>query len=285
MAGKEGVKQYRLLRQTALYRLGLGIGDQFHDTKSVLPEVTEWHKYLRTCIRGQDYYTSKVLDIVDSSMLITSGEMRVSGSDLKVSLSRIKASAAVQCKGQPQPPENILDFLDGVMASTGAEHLPALADIPRTISQSGADMFEEALLYPSLRSEGRPPLPRQAGALRTTFGQHIAVAIDPVRMSLYQNMSFPSPLEPGLRRPDLPKIRTVSSSEAPAPANLPITFWEVEAQLEQQSKAPPGFINRLGRMIGPSSKLMENRDDQLAKHFLNRDLVSSSTNHELRDLP
>lgn len=274
VAGKEAVKQYRLLRRTALCKVGLGDGDPFHNTKSVLPEVTEWHHYLRTCIRRQDYYTATVLDIVDNSMLIMPGEKRISGSDLNLKLAHIKAHAMRQCQGQPQPPEDILQFLEGVMASTGDKRTPTLEDIPRTISQSGADMFKEALLYPSLRSEGRPPLPRHADPLPTVFGENPAIAIDPSWMTSYGDTSLPLRQEPGLSRPSLPRIRTVlSSEETSAPVNLPITFWEVEAELEQQNKKSFGLIKNLGRIITPNSKLMKGRDDQLAKHFVNRDLV------------
>lgn len=285
MAGKEGVKQYRLLRRTALCKIGLGDGDPFHNTKSVLPEVTEWHHYLRTCIRRQDYYTARVLDIVDNSMLIMPGENRISGSDLELTLADIKDHAMRQCQGQPQPPEDILRFLEGVMASTGNERTPTLEDIPRTISQSGADMFKEALLYPSLRSEGRIPLPRYASAFPTVFGENPAIAIDPSWMTSYQDTSLPLRQEAGLSRPSLPRIRTVLSSEGTfAPVNLPITFWEVEAELEQQNKKSSGLMKSFSRMITPNSKVMKGRDDQLAKHFVNRDLVSLLIHHIILQL-
>ncbi|KAK7714954.1 hypothetical protein SLS63_011550 [Diaporthe eres] len=223
-----------------------------------------------------DYYTARVLDVVDNSMLIMPGENRISGSDLELALADIKDHAMRQCQGQPQPPEDILRFLEGVMASTGDERTPTLEDIPRTISQSGADMFKEALLYPSLRSEGRIPLPRYAGAFPTVFGENPAIAIDPPWMTSYQyqDTSLPLRQEAGLSRPSLPRIRTVLSSEGTsAPVNLPITFWEVEAELEQQNKKSSGLMKSFGRMITPNSKVMKGRDDQLAKHFVNRDLV------------
>lgn len=279
VAGKEGVKQYRLLRQRALYRLGFGIGDPFHDTNSVLPEVRRWHQYLRTCVRTQDDYTARVLDIVDHSMLIIPGEKRISGSDLHVSLARIHAHAMSQPSNRPEPPGDILEFLEDLMASTADDQLPTLEDIPRTISQSGADMFEEALLHQSLRSEGRIPLPRHAGSPQTTLGQHPAIGIDQSRMSSYGNTCLPLRPEADMRRPSLPNIRTVlSSEENSAPVNLPITFWEVEYALEQQKKKSPGLIRSFSRIITPNSK-MESKDEQLGKHFVNRDLVSPSIHH------
>lgn len=280
VAGKEGVKQYRLLRQRALRKLGLGIGDPFHDTNSVLPEVTRWHQYLRTCVRTQDDYTARVLDIVDCSMLIIPGEKRISGSDLNVSLARIHDRAINQPGNRAEPPGDILEFLDEMMASTADDQAPTLEDIPRTISQSGAAMFEEALLYRSLRSEGRIPLPRHAGSPQTILGQHPAIAINPSRMTSYGDTWLPLRPETVLSHPNLPRISTVLSSEdASAHVNLPITFWEVEAELEQENKKSSGLIKSFSRIITPNSKLMKGRDEKLAKHFVNRDLVSTLLNH------
>lgn len=270
------MKQYRLLRQKALRDLGFGSGDAFHNTKSVLPEVTRWHQYLRTCTRTQDDYTAKVLDVVDRSMLITPGERRISGSDLHASLSEIHESAMRQPNNRPEPPGDILEFLDEVLASTGDDNPPTLEDIPRTISQSGADMFKEALLYRSLRSDGRRPLPRHTGLLQTRFER--PPPIDVHRRSSYEDTSLPSRPVSGSQVPNLPRITTVlSSDETLGPVNPPITFWEVEAELEQQNKG--GIIRSLGRRISPNSKLMKGRDDQLAKYFVNRDIVSLSTHH------
>ncbi|KAL1860453.1 hypothetical protein Daus18300_009227 [Diaporthe australafricana] len=272
VAGKEGVKQYRLLRQKALKGVNLGVGDAFHDAKSVLPEVTSWHQYLRTCIRTQDDYTSKVLDIVDDLMLITPDKERVSGSDLTEQLANIKDWAAEQSEGRPRPPEDILEFLDKVLESPGVEHSPTLEDIPRTISRSGAAIFDEALLYRSLRSEGRPLLLRNFGSRQTIFGQD-AVVRPSRRTSDWGTRPSPHP-EAGPRRPGLPQITTVFSPEGKSvPMNPPITFWEVETELMQQHSKMSriqSFANM--RQYSPS-KLMKGRDDQLAKHFHKRDLV------------
>ena len=91
--GKEGVKQYRVLRQKAMDRQGRGLGDSFHDGREVLDVVAEWHKYLTACVRKHDTYTSKVLEIVDQRMLIVPGEDRITGAELSQCLQDIHQDA------------------------------------------------------------------------------------------------------------------------------------------------------------------------------------------------
>lgn len=275
VTGKEGVKQYRLLRQRALSNLNLGIGDTFHNTKIVLPEVTKWHQYLRTCVRAQDDYTTKVLDIVDCAML-TLDEKRVSGAHLAIRLDSIMNQAR-QAEHRTQPPGDILEFLDEIMVPTEAGYSPALRDLPRTSSHSGADMFEEALLYRSLRSEGRPPFPRNAGSRQSNY-RHDSVHGRSERHS-EREISPPTDAEAGLYRSGLSLITTVSNPERSfAPYDPPITFWEVEAQLStnpgnRRFDKVKDWVRR--QPSNANAGLMERRDDELKKHFSDRDLVST----------
>lgn len=275
VTGKEGVKQYRLLRQRALSNLNLGIGDTFHNTKVVLPEVTKWHQYLRTCVRAQDDYTTKVLDIVDLSML-TLDEERVSAADLAIRLDSIMMQAR-RTEHRPQPPGDILEFLDDVMTPNEAGYSPVLKDLPRTSSHSGADMFEEALLYRSLRSEGRPPFPRNARSRQSNYGHDSAPG--PSEIDSDRGIGAPTDAQAGPHHSGLSLITTVSNPERGlVHYDPPITIWEVEEEL---SKIPgTGRIDRFREVIrrqSSSSKLpvMERRDDELLKHFHNRDLVST----------
>ncbi|KAJ4419040.1 hypothetical protein N0V82_005163 [Gnomoniopsis sp. IMI 355080] len=271
VAGKEGVKQYRLLRQRSCSKLGLGMGDVFHDTENVLPEVTLWHKYLRTGIRAQDTFTSKLLDIVDTLMLITPGEARISGSDLTLKLAKISEEAESRHHDRQQPPNDILEFLDEEMGSTVEEHLPTLEEIPRTISQSGEDMFKEALLYRSLRSEGRPPVPRGTAGKQAI---HVHREQHPHR-GLYTSSSQQVGLRSSPR--DLHQINTrfpfITSEPSPRD-DPPVTFWEIEAQLEEHGTKSliPGS-KRFSRQVPVRGKSLKGKDDQLSKHFDSRDLI------------
>lgn len=286
VAGKEGVKQYHLLRQQASFKSGRGVGDVFHDTEKVLREVTEWHRYLRTIVRAQDAYTSRVLDIVDKFMLITPGESRISGQVLTSTLFEIDKEAKSWNASQMQPPDEILDFLNDLM--NGESQQPEIEDIPRTISQSGADMFQEGLLYRSLHSDGRSPahgLPNGAAATtrrpitaREPFNYRIeSPPFIPHALStqhLSRTISVrPSPLE--LRIP------TFSGPiQSPPPVIQPVTFWEIEAELEKYGKKSliPGlrpYPSTLTRRVSVHGRPIRNREDQLIKHFQSRDIVSS----------
>lgn len=284
VAGKEGVKQYHLLRQRAFSKLGYGNGDVFHDTEKVQREVTEWHNYLRTIVRAQDAYTAKVLDIVDNSMLVMPGESRISGQDLTMVLGRIDSEAKRKNAAQVQPPEQILDFLDELM--NGGQQRPEIEDIPRTITQSGADMFQEALLYRSLRSDGRSPVLRTPSGTPaiirgTTTGRETLQ--DPRELAPYkQNAPFLPKSLPMRPIPPQLGITTVSGpipSPSEPPIIPPVTFWEVEAELEEYGKKSriPGLklpSNTLNRRVSVFGKPFKDRDDQLIEHFKSRDIVS-----------
>lgn len=277
VAGKEGVKQYRLLRQRAISKLGHGYGDAFHDTRKVLPEVTQWHKYLRTSTRAQDTFTSKVLDIVDTFMLIIPGEARISGFQLSSTLAKINEDAQSQSHNQQQPPDDILEFLDEVMRSTVAEHATSVEEIPRTISQSGASMFEEALLYRSMRSDGRTPIRK---LVATETAERNPTSND-AEQQPYVTSHHPSSPHVGLGYSNLPysTMSLAQSRNEPEPCDdPPVTFWEVEAQLIQHGtkRSIPGF-KVLNKRVSVHGKTMGGKEDQLMIHFKNRDLVSSIT--------
>lgn len=277
VAGKEGVKQYRLLRQRAILKLGHGYGDAFHDTRKVLPEVTQWHEYLRTSTRGQDTFTSKVLDIVDNDMLIVPGQSRISGPQLSSTLAEINKDAQRQNRDQLQPPDEILNFLDEVMRSTAGERAASLEEIPRTISQSGASMFDEALLYQSMRSDGRTPIrkivpPETDGMISSSsHAEQQSYAVSHPYLNHDVRFGYSNLPEIITDLANLPKYSNKRAADDP-----PVTFWEVEAQLNQHGtrRSIPG-ITVLNKRVSVYGKAMDGKEDQLLKHFKNRDLVSA----------
>jgi serine/threonine protein kinase len=64
----------------------LACGDYFHNGRTVLPEVWEWHSYLRNIMRRTDHISDKVLDIVESSMLLEESGERVEAKKLRTKL-------------------------------------------------------------------------------------------------------------------------------------------------------------------------------------------------------
>ncbi|KAI8624162.1 hypothetical protein F5Y19DRAFT_337123 [Xylariaceae sp. FL1651] len=263
--GKEGVKQYRLLRQSAIESQG-SVGDPFHDKEKVLPAVTGWHQYLKASIRKNDCYTSKVLDIVDSQMLITPGEHRISGAKLSQELDRIDKEAAGSTEVFP---EYIASFIDQVaQASKGGNS--ELEDVPWTISRSGTELFSEELLYRFRRSEGRP-IARQSLPGHDDAFRGIGSGLDPGPSTTIpaRVSGFFTPSQRGL--PSLARLSTSRPAHETllkSPEDPPITFWEVEADLEKY--AVKGLFKRRESVYGNK---LGGKEDQLEHHFKNRDLV------------
>jgi hypothetical protein len=98
--GAKGVFVYMLMRQTATKKRLMAKaqskagetagdskpkepgGDYFHDGKDVLQEVRDWHKHLRSVCRKTDTITPKLLDLIDTRMLLGKATERIGASDL-----------------------------------------------------------------------------------------------------------------------------------------------------------------------------------------------------------
>lgn len=101
--GYQGIKQYAVLRQDAIRRIMqdspndvrpvLERGDYFHDGHGVLSNVTNWHEFVRQCLRKTDVITPMVLDVVDKWMLVGAAGERIASSALCLELDRIKERA------------------------------------------------------------------------------------------------------------------------------------------------------------------------------------------------
>jgi hypothetical protein len=74
--GSRGIAQYTAYRIKASEELHSDrespplIGDFFHNGSVVLPQVTQWHEFLRQHARKSDSVTEKVLEIVDELMFV-----------------------------------------------------------------------------------------------------------------------------------------------------------------------------------------------------------------------
>ncbi|KAI0466797.1 hypothetical protein F4859DRAFT_518845 [Xylaria cf. heliscus] len=267
--GKEGVKQYRLLRQKKIESLGIGVGDPFHDKEKVLPVVTDWHKYLRNTIRRDDCYTAKVLDLVDTMMLITPGEFRISGASLSQKLKVIDKEATQTTDNFPV---YIAEFIDQV-THTSKGGISELDDVPRTISKSGRELFSEELLYPSRRSEGRPMArlmqPSPEDPLRG-----IGTGLDPnPALTIPERVSgFFTPDQRGA----ITSLDRTHQETLLKPPDPPTTFWEVEDHiLEYDANHKDHFsLNHyFKKNMSVYRKRLGGKEDQLQNHFKNRDLV------------
>ncbi|TRX90586.1 hypothetical protein FHL15_008559 [Xylaria flabelliformis] len=267
--GKEGVKQYRLLRQRKIESLGTGIGDPFHDREQVLPVVIDWHKYLRNTLRRDDCYTAKVLDLVDTRMLITPGEDRISGASLSQELKGIDEKATQTVDGFP---DYIAEFIDNVTHNF-KEGIFELEDVPRTISKSGRELFSEELLYRSRRSEGRP----MARHMQPSPGdplRGIGTSLDPNPV-----LTVPERISGFFTKDQRGALTSLDHTpqETPLkPPDPPTTFWEVEDHIMEYRAHHKDYFNLdhyLKKHKSVYGKSLGGKEDQLQDHFKNRDIV------------
>ncbi|KAF2118031.1 kinase-like domain-containing protein [Lophiotrema nucula] len=94
--GFQGVHQFGLVRQRAIESnargqaglLNRGAGDWFHNGTELLPEVKQWHQYLRYAARRTDVFTTRILDLVEHQLLVVE-ERRTSASSLYQALQKL----------------------------------------------------------------------------------------------------------------------------------------------------------------------------------------------------
>ena len=127
--GSYGVKQFRTLRQRILDKISterekkepqtqfdksLNIprrGDYFHDGTNVLDVVASWHEFLRNSVRKSDTITSKVLDIVDHSLLVSNIKVRFDANMLHERLKRSIREGEQEARLLPHVDTKLEEFL------------------------------------------------------------------------------------------------------------------------------------------------------------------------------
>jgi hypothetical protein len=126
--GYDGIENFKRLRMNAVERaikrlksrepkskVRLTAGNFFHDGHTVLPEITQWHQFLRDSVRKTDKITSLVLDLVDKRMLQPlegqgRSPSRISSTDLCQEYRRILSES--KKSGATEIPPSIAVFLD-----------------------------------------------------------------------------------------------------------------------------------------------------------------------------
>jgi hypothetical protein len=124
--GSEGIVEFITLRERAIKDIltarenlpsseGLDrdlintMGDYFHNGIEVLPEVAQWHNFLRMSVRQSDTITCQVLNLVDAHMLRGRPEQRMTASQICTELNRIRDEE--QKKRQVEPTESVMRAL------------------------------------------------------------------------------------------------------------------------------------------------------------------------------
>ncbi|KAF2230824.1 kinase-like protein [Viridothelium virens] len=90
--GFQGIRQYEMLRKMANSRLGVNT-DRFHDGNDLLPEIKDWHDFLRTHMRTSDTATPLILELIETRMLRAHPEDRHESEKLCKELASLKQRA------------------------------------------------------------------------------------------------------------------------------------------------------------------------------------------------
>lgn len=129
--GPPGLHAYTELREQAIHRFNkkktlagpleaseedeIGEGDYFHDGNDVLPEIHQWHDYLRTAVRSVDPIATHVLNIVDKYLLQSQPKDRISAKELCEMLSKIERQIPPVLTGPI--PRSVIDAMKTIEAS------------------------------------------------------------------------------------------------------------------------------------------------------------------------
>ena len=145
----------------------------FHDGRVVLPDVKNWHNYLRNVMRKSDTISGRVLNLVDERMLLEDPNSRLTSSDLCEKLKEILVSAKAEhslslTAGKAKPIANTIfeALLD--VDQTASSNVGEIADIraktaegaqhmsqPTTNGHSGTEI-DKSLTVPRDQQKGKP---------------------------------------------------------------------------------------------------------------------------------
>ncbi|KAF6804009.1 Dual specificity protein kinase TTK [Colletotrichum musicola] len=109
--GKQGFLIYNELRRQAIYNSQRLMSDVFHDGEYVLPEISDWHVYIREAARKTDTFTATILDMVDNHMLVAR-ESRWGAKAVCQEFRRILGSHGALETQVPRELQNLLQNID-----------------------------------------------------------------------------------------------------------------------------------------------------------------------------
>ncbi|KAE9370120.1 kinase-like protein [Stipitochalara longipes BDJ] len=309
---KNALKDYKQQNLSELVRVASdentsddqkSIEDCFHDGYDVLPEITEWHKSLRTMLRKTDTLTSLVLNLIDDKMLLSDPTKRISAEETCVELDRIyKETEEAQTRLGKQIPEVITAALRQLDDSAPAKALPKTPSeesSPDLHSRTAiSKCLEVPLMKTTHRSELFKPEPHRISQQLGGILESEVPAKAEAQRDVLQNLGiqavglkFPqyavsAHSQPYINQPaaTLYSIATNSgrSTSSKTPRGSPAlpsknlsnsskyrtprqNAFEARQQLDQHSKGALAFTRKL---IGKQKK-----DVVLRNYFRNRDLL------------
>jgi len=235
-------------------------GDYFHDGRNVLEVVKNWHALLRTSLRNTDTITSRVLDLVDSAMLIPdnsqNGNARATAGSVYSKLQNILSTTS------PVPMPNvtigILKQLVAIDSAAKVQDLPVDKDEKKNILLRSPPFAVKT----SHRSE-RTDFP-QTGPSTPPPAQYPRPFSPPDDPNINHNTPPKTPSDTGK------KLSYLTLSPTKAPSTLPVVpqgrlnpqnVLEAYMSIKRQKRTKKGIV----------------KDPVLSDHFSSddRDIVSS----------
>uniref|UniRef100_L2FLM7 non-specific serine/threonine protein kinase n=1 Tax=Colletotrichum fructicola (strain Nara gc5) TaxID=1213859 RepID=L2FLM7_COLFN len=298
--GTQGVLIYnRLRRQEISCREDNGnIDDTFHDGSRVLPEVTDWHKYLREATRKTDAFSAAVLDMIDAHMLVKAGE-RWTAQQVCAKFAEIFRNSEPQDTEVPDALQEVLQSINSDQLALKYEQRLGIkrvnstdtADKPRTAEslpdagskfKSRQELLEQDILPTAQRSQNRPGSIRQSRRPSSNFGT-ISSSEARYRMT---GQSAPysrrtSDAQPPALRPPISSSQTLSSVSVHH--RSPVTAWMVRTELEKKGTKWSRSMRSFSSFLKPQPASMKGKgattlqlaelDAKLERAFKDRDIV------------
>ncbi|KAF0321690.1 protein kinase domain-containing protein [Colletotrichum asianum] len=298
--GTQGVLIYnRLRRQEISCREDNGnIDDTFHDGSRVLPEVTDWHKYLREATRKTDAFSAAVLDMIDAHMLVEAGE-RWTAQQVCAKFAEIFRNSEPQDTEVPDALQEVLQSINSDQLALKYEQRLGIkrvnstdtADKPRTAEslpdagskfKSRQELLEQDILPTAQRSQNRPCSIRQSCRPSSNFG---TISSSEAR---YRMTGQSAPYSRRTSDAQPPALRPPTSlSQTLSPVSVhhrsPVTAWMVRTELEKKGTKWSRSMRSFSSFLRPQPASMKGKgattlqlaelDAKLERAFKDRDIV------------
>lgn len=256
--GKQGVLEYTRIRKSSPSNVEQS--DSFHDGKDVLPEVTDWHTYLRAASRKTDTFTASILDIVDSDMLQADPRQRRDAASLcKIMSEKIHDHDYTPHLALPHTIEaSLIRINDQELAS---EH--------SSVMIGGDSSSDETLRWPEDKREATIDAEKSFQSSDDALLSHSVLPSDfRYRSTTVRNI---------ITSQGLPAAVDDEISRAKSCKDV-TTLWNVRDDLTGKEKGLSGLTGKLlGRSKSVKEKMRLSRgDDELGGFFDMRDIVSLS---------
>lgn len=295
--GYQGIRQFNKLREKAILTIRTQQArlpkhrrtrpslatDSFHDGLQVLTAVTEWHKFLRSALRGTDTITRRILDLVDEKMLLRDPGARIGAGELCEELEEIIKQGKEELRiPVPMSIQSLLQEVDAEapqpsksQLTTSIPSAPSIA--PATIAEARKSKF----LGPALQKTAH-----RSQVLRTILEPDEDIT-PPANESypLEANEAGPSrSLWLGTARDHAPPVNskaTIPNSQASQRYSLPHSISDstvgtgiLRPKTPKRAQTIPYQSVFQAREENEQASGKKKKDPLLSKYFDKRDIVS-----------